>query len=138
MKKNSYFLLLMALLLSFSLQAKVTMVKNATDLITAFNAAQDGDTVKCAPGYYNVSNKLFFPSTGIITLTSQYPLIKDSIATIGMNMGAKTIPTGVIAGLIFENLNLQHNNPTATSGHIIYINKIYLKKSVYFFAFIKK
>ncbi len=125
MKRNSYFLTLLALMLTLSLQAKQTTVKNATELIAVFAAAQDADTIKMAPGFYNVSNKLVFPKTGIITLTSLYPQIKDSIPTLAMNMVGQVIPVGVKAGLIFEYLKIQHNNPTATSGHIIYINKFF-------------
>lgn len=125
MKKINYFLLLIAMICSFSIEAKNTLVKNATDLITVFNAAQGGDTISCAPGYYNVSNKLYFPITGIITVKSQYTNNKDSMAILGMNIQGKAIPSGVAAGLIFDHMHLQHNNPTATSGHIIYINKVY-------------
>ena len=123
MKKISYFLMLFALMFSLGLQAKQTLVKNATELKSVFPAAQDGDTILMAPGAYNVSNSLYFPATGIVTLMSKYTNIPDSIATLQMNMQGSTIAAGVKAGLIFEYLKLQHNNPTATSGHIIYINK---------------
>ena len=128
MKRNSYFLTLLALMMTISLQAKQTLVKNATDFIAVFAAAQDADTIKMAPGYYNVSNKVYFPKTGIITVTSQYPNIKDSIATLAMNMQGQNIPVEVKAGLIFENIGLEHNSPAATSGHIIYFNKFYSVK----------
>ncbi len=123
MKRISYFLMLFALMFSLGMQAKQTLVKNATELKSVFPAAQDADTILLAPGVYNVSNSLFFPPTGIITLMSKYTNIPDSIATLQMNMQGSTIAAGVKAGLIFEYLKLQHNNPTATSGHIIYINK---------------
>jgi len=125
MKRISYFLMLFALMFSLGLQAKQSLVKNATELKSVFPAAQDGDTVMLAPGVYNVSNSLYFPPAGIITLMSKYPNIPDSIATLQMNMQGSTIAAGVKAGLIFESLKLQHNNPTATSGHIIYLNKKY-------------
>ncbi|MCK9300288.1 MAG: hypothetical protein M0P23_02815, partial [Bacteroidales bacterium] len=125
MKKLFTFFLIVAFSVSFSVQAKSTLVKSATEFSNAWSAATDGDTILCAPGSYGLGkDKLAFPANGIITVRSQYEE-PDSMAILQMQMTGSNIEDGVIAGLVFEYVHLQHIDANRNDGHIIYFNKYY-------------
>ncbi|MDD4640480.1 MAG: hypothetical protein PHF92_03855 [Bacteroidales bacterium] len=125
MKKLFTFFLIVAFSVSFSVQAKSTLVKSATEFSNAWSAATDGDTILCAPGSYGLGkDKLAFPANGIITVRSQYEE-PDSMAILQMQMTGSNIEEGVIAGLVFEYVHLQHIDANRDDGHIIYFNKFY-------------
>jgi len=128
MKKINYLLLLFAIMCSVVLQARTIVVNTATTLQTAFNGAQDKDTISLMPGTYNVSNKLKIPPTGLIVLQSSK---LDSIAIIQMEMGAAAdVEDNAYPkkpSLIFNHLHLQgrYGNMTTNSAYIISFSSRY-------------
>ncbi len=125
MKKLVTLFMVVACCVSFTIQARTTLVKTATDFSNAWSAATDGDTILCAPGSYGLGkDKLAFPANGIITVRSQYEE-PDSMAILQMQMTGSNIEEGVIAGLVFEYVHLQHIDANRDDGHIIYFNKFY-------------
>jgi hypothetical protein len=91
MKKLVTLFMVVACCVSFTIQARTTLVKTATEFSNAWSAATDGDTILCAPGSYGLGkDKLAFPANGIITVRSQYEE-PDSMAILQMQMTGSNI-----------------------------------------------
>jgi hypothetical protein len=128
MKKINYYLLLFAILCSFSLQARKVVVNTAALLQTAFNGALDADTIQVKPGIYDTTNKLVFPKTGAVVVESFYRTPVDSVATIRMAMQTVTVEDGTYTkrpSLIFNNLKLtgRYNDFTSSTYMIDFNGK---------------
>jgi len=128
MKKTRLILMLVAIIYSFTLQARKIVVSTTATLQTAFNGAQSGDTIILKPGTYNVGTALKIPATGAFVLKSA---IKDSMAIIQMEMQATANVSDNAfpqkPSLIFENLHLQSRYGTydANNGYIISLSGRY-------------
>ena len=109
--------MLIALLFSFSLHARKVVVNTTATLTTAFNSAQNLDTISIRPGVYNVGTSLKIPSTGLIVLTSNKT---DSVAILQMEMQvtASVLETAFPKkpSLIFKDLHLQGRYGAYDSG----------------------
>ena len=126
MRKLSTFLLFFAMVFGFSLQATNIQVTNYTELKSAWDSVQTGDTIICAPGTYSCGTNLKFPLGRTVVVRSQYT-DPDQMAVIICDIGQPTPPENgktYRGGLVFEYINLQQRTGAkGSSGHIIYINK---------------
>ena len=124
MKKLNLLLLLVAMSLSISLQARTLVVNSTSTLQTAFNGAQDLDTISIVPGTYNVGKNLKIPPTGLIVLQSANI---DSMAILQMEMQVSAnVEDDAYTkkpSIIFNGLHLQNRYENYAAGaYIITLN----------------
>lgn len=117
MKRTNYFLLLLAIMFSLTMQARKVVVNTTATLQAAFNGAIDRDTISIKPGVYNVGTGLKIPSTGLIVLQSS---VADTMAIIQMEMqvAASVLETAFPKkpSVIFNNLHIQSRYGSYESG----------------------
>jgi hypothetical protein len=134
MKKINIFLLLIAILYAFNLEARRITVSSVATLYPAFNGALDKDTIAIKPGTYSMGSStsatgMKMPKTGLIVLESAS---KDTMPILQMEMGlGDTVPDNSVPkrlSLIFRNLHLQgrYGNFTTASAYIVSLEGKYI------------
>lgn len=134
MKKINIFLLLIAILYAFNLEARRITVNSVATLYPAFNGALDKDTIAIKPGTYTMGSStaatgMKMPKTGLIVLESAS---KDTMPILQMEMGlVDTVPDNSVPkrlSLIFRNLHLQgrYGNFTTASAYVVSLEGKYI------------
>lgn len=127
MKKKLSLFVLFAMLLSFAIQAKNTIVTSKDEFTSAWGAQTGGDTISFAPTGdtpLNLGRVTLSENGGKYVIMSEYS-DPDSMAVIQVEIDGANLEETKFYSLFFENIHLQYRSPSSGSGQIIYFNKIY-------------